>query len=109
MHCRFDSSIFILQLTVLMLSAKWPGEKIRYCDVHIQLTRLQNCYRLNPHKIGRGGGLKKKIKTEKKQPAGNRMHMAPRRMTGWIQEMGRKAEEGEVLDRSCARIKKFLF
>lgn len=107
MHCRFDSSIFILQLTVLMLSAKWPGEKIRYCDVHIQLTRLQNCYRLNPHKIG--GGAEKKIKTEKKQPAGNRMHMAPRRMTGWIQEMGRKAEEGEVLDRSCARIKKFLF
>lgn len=106
MHCRFDSSIFILQLTVLMLSAKWPGEKIRYCDVHIQLTRLQNCYRLNPHKMG---GAEKKIKTEKTQPAGNRMHMAPRRMTGWIQEMGRKAEEGEVLDRSCARIKKFLF
>lgn len=37
------------------------------------------------------------------------MHMAPRRITGWIQEMGRKAEEGEVLDRSCVRIKKFLF
>lgn len=65
MHCRFDSSIFILQLTVLMLSAKWPGEKIRYCDVHIQLTRLQNCYRLNPHKIG-GGGAEKKNQNGKK-------------------------------------------
>lgn len=34
------------------------------------------------------------------------MHMALRRMTGWIQEMERTAEEGDILEDSCALIEK---
>lgn len=57
------------------------------------------------HWAGGGGGSKR----EKTPPAGNRMHMALRRMTGWIQEMERKGEEGDILDHSCVQIEKFLF
>lgn len=34
------------------------------------------------------------------------MHMAQRRMAGWMQEMEREGEEGEILDHSCVRIEK---
>lgn len=34
------------------------------------------------------------------------MHMALRRMNGWIQEMERKRSEGDILDRSCVQIEK---
>lgn len=36
------------------------------------------------------------------------MHMALRRMAGWIQEMERKGEEGDIFDHSCVPIEKFL-
>lgn len=48
----------------------------------------------------------KKSKREKTPPAGNRMHMALRRMVGWIQEMEREEEEEVILDHSCVRIEK---
>lgn len=34
------------------------------------------------------------------------MHMALRRMVGWIQEMEREEEEEVILDHSCVRIEK---
>lgn len=49
-----------------------------------------------------GGGLN----WEKTAPTGNRMHMALRRMAGYIQEMERKGEEGGISDRSCVLIEK---
>lgn len=47
-----------------------------------------------------GGGRQDRTKTS---AAGNRMHMALRRMNGWIQEMERKRGEGDIPDHSCAQ------
>lgn len=88
-----------------MTNVAFPAKgKIRDCGV-------QSSALAEPESTERagGGGKKKKSKREKTPPAGNRMHMALRRMTGWIQEMERKGEEGDILDHSCVQIEKFLF
>lgn len=66
---------------------------------------VQSSELVEPESAKRG----KKSKREKTLPAGNRLHMALRRMGGWIQEMERKGEEGDILDHSCVPIEKFLF
>lgn len=48
----------------------------------------------------------KNVNGKKTAPAGNRMHMALRRMAGWIQEMERKGEEGDLSAHSCVQIEK---